>query len=440
MRLSIPIPRLPFVPDPFRRVAVPRSLEEVTSAGEEVHPLEVGMDGDGVARIWRAVEGIYRSGVHPAIQLCLMRDGQVVMDRAIGHARSNGPNDGPEVERVPVDTETPFVIYSASKAVTAMVVHLLDQRGELHIDDRVCEYIPEYARHGKHTVTISHVLAHRAGVPNIPQEAFDLDLIDDREAILAMLCDARPRARPGKSLSYHAVSGGFIIGELVQRVTGKDIRAVMATEVLEPLGFRWMNYGVAEEDVPAVGRNYVTGAPPPPGLSHLLKRALGVSVERVVELSNDPRFLTGVIPSANVVTNARELARWYELLRRGGELDGVQVYEPRTIRRATIEQSYLEIDWTLGFPFRYSTGFMLGARVLSLYGLDTESAFGHLGFTNIFGWADPDRALAGALITSGNPVLYPELPDLWNLMRTIGREAPKVPQATLAPGASPGLS
>jgi CubicO group peptidase (beta-lactamase class C family) len=69
---------------------------------------------------------------------------------------------------------------------------------------------------------------------------------------------------------------------------------------------------------------------------------------------------------------------------------------------------------------------MLGAQLLSLYGPDTEHAFGHLGFTNIIGWADPERALSATVITSGKPVLYPELPIFWNLMRTIGRVSPKV--------------
>ena len=111
------------------------------------------------------------------------------------------------------------------------------------------------------------------------------------------------------------------------------------------------------------------------------------------------------------MTTANELSRFFELMRRGGELDGVRVLEPRTIRRALTEQSHLEIDFSLGFPTRFSYGLMLGAQLLSLYGPDTEHAFGHLGFTNIIGWADPERALSAALITSGKPVFYPELPS-----------------------------
>jgi CubicO group peptidase (beta-lactamase class C family) len=100
-----------------------------------------------------------------------------------------------------------------------------------------------------------------------------------------------------------------------------------------------------------------------------------------------------------------------------------------------VEKNYLEIDLTLGAPMRSSSGFMLGAKRLSLYGPDTELAFGHLGFTNILGWADPERDLSGALITSGKPILYPEIVDLWGLMRRIGLETPKTgtPSLSLKP-------
>ncbi|HEV2819021.1 MAG TPA: serine hydrolase domain-containing protein [Solirubrobacteraceae bacterium] len=416
MLAGLRLPRPPIGPDPLRRIEVPRDLATVTVVGEEDDPRAGGMDDAGVQRIWRGVQGLYRSGVHPAIQLCLRREGRVVLDRAIGHARPD----------VPVTTGTPFLIYSAAKSVTAMVAHLLDQRGDIHFGDRVVEYIPEYASHGKHRITIGHILSHRAGVPNLPPEALDLDLIEDSDTILRLLCDARPSTRPGKLLAYHAISGGYVIAELVRRVTGRSIREVLAREILDPLGFRWTNYGVPPEDLTAVGRAEVTGAPVLPPLSTLLTRALGKPVDQITRESNDPRFLTGIIPSANIVSTANEMSRFYELLRNGGELDGVRIFEPRTIRRATTEQSSLEIDLGLAFPARYSLGFMLGARVLSLWGPDTEQAFGHLGFTNVMTWADPQRALAGALITSGKPIVYPELPELWTLMRRIGMEAPKV--------------
>jgi CubicO group peptidase (beta-lactamase class C family) len=403
------------------RSRVPKDLASVTSINEsaEVAPRSVGVQPEGVDAIWRTVERLYRSGIHPAIQLCVRRHGEVLIDRAIGYASGNGPDDPPHGRKVPVTPETPFNIYSASKAVTAMVIHLLDQRRLLHLNDPVCEYIPEFGCQGKDTITIQQLLTHRAGIPNLPREVMRLETLEDEGEILRIMCDNRPTWRPGR-LAYHAITGGFILAEIVKRVTGKPIRAVLRQEILQPLGFRWMNYGVAPRDVSKVALSYFTGPPLLPPLSTLLERALGVPMNPAIALSNDPRFLTAVVPAGNVVSTANELSRFYQLLLGGGTLDGLEIFEPRTIRRATQEHSYLEFDLTLVLPLRYAMGFMLGGQYVSLYGPGTPNAFGHLGFTNIISWADPDRQVAGALMTSGKPIVYPELYYLHELMRQIG--------------------
>ena len=178
----------------------------------------------------------------------------------------------------------------------------------------------------------------------------------------------------------------------------------------------------------------MTGPPLLPPLSTLVKRVLGSPLDEVVELSNDPRFLTALVPSANVVTTANELSRFFEIFREGGELDGVRVMEPRTIRRALTEQSHLEIDFSLVFPTRFSYGLMLGADYVSLYGRDTDLAFGHLGLINIMGWADPERAISVGLITTGKAIVYPELPRFYWVMQRIASEIPKTGKPTWLEG------
>jgi len=417
------------LPSLVTRARVPRSVASVTSIAtdHETDPREVGVDPAAIEAVWNAVETLYRDGVHPAIQLCVRRRGRVLVDRAIGYARGAGPGDPPDAEKVPVTTETPFNTFSASKAVTAMLIHLLDQQHLLHLDDPVCEYIPEFAVHDKRWITIRHVLTHRAGIPNVPSDVMRLELLEQPEEILRILCDARPMWRAGRRLAYHAISGGFVLGEIVRRVTGDDIRTVLACEVLEPLGFRWMNYGVVPDDVDRVALNYFTGLPVLPPLSWLFRRFLGVDFERVPEIGNDPRFLTGIIPAGNVVATANELSRFYQLLLNGGELDGVRVFEPRTVRRAVSEQSYLEFDLSLAMPVRYGMGFMLGGRWLSFYGPDTLDAFGHVGFINVIGWADPQRQIAVGLMTSGKPLLYPEIHHFAAITKQIGLACPKEP-------------
>ena len=255
------LPRIPGLPDPLRRCRIPDDLDAVTTVAGHEDPAAAGVAQRDVDRVWRAVQRLYRSGVHPAIALCVRRNGAVVLDRAIGHARGNGPADPPDAPKVAATPATPFCIYSASKAVTATVVHLLDERGLLHVDDRVVEYLPEFGAHGKDAITIEHVLSHRAGVPGLPASVLDLDNLADREFLVRTICEAKTRTRPGKLLAYHAVSGGFILGEVVHRVTGDDIRTVLQREVLDPLGFRWGGYGVAPEDVTASGWPTPRGRP-----------------------------------------------------------------------------------------------------------------------------------------------------------------------------------
>ena len=376
--------------------------------------------------IWGAVTDWYRSGVHPALQICVRRHGHVILDRAIGHARGNGPRDDSRSERIDATPETPFCVYSTSKAITAFVIHKLSERGLLELDDPVAKHIPGYEHNGKGMITIGHVLAHRSGVPNLPKEALSLDFIGDREYLAKALSDATPLAKAGSRLAYHAVSGGFILGEVVWRITGKDIRTVLAEEFLDPLGFRWTNYGVDADDLSRVAVNYVTGPPTAPPLSNLLSRALGTGLDDLVDLTNDPRFLTGIVPAANTVTTANELSRFFEVMRCGGELDGVRVIEAETIRSALVEQSHLEVDLSLGFPTRFSYGLMLGAQLISLYGRDTQHAFGHLGFTNMLAWADPERAISVAVLNSGKPIIYPEIYRFLGTMQRITSEMPKV--------------
>lgn len=416
------------LPALFPHARVPADLDAVTRVRweAEVAPHELDVTAPARERIWGAVRRLYRSGVHPAIALCVRRHGGVLLDRSIGHAHGNGPADSPDAAKAILGPDAPFCTLSASKAVTAMVIHLLDQQNLLRLDDPVCEYVPEFGANGKQWITIRHVLIHRAGIQNLPPEVLQLDNLDDTDRVLELIVAQPPAGRAGRQLAYHAVTGGFVLAEVVRRVTGKSIRAVLQEAVSRPLGMRWLGFGVRPEDVPQVVTNYQTGPPPLPPFSQLFQRALGVTFEQAVALSNDPRFLTAVIPSANVVATANDMSRFYQLLLNGGTLDGVRVFQERTVRRATVEHSYLEMDLTLGMPFRYGMGFMLGAEWFSPYGPYTHRAYGHVGFTNIVCWADPERRVAAAILTSGKPFLYPEIYYLFDVLRQIGLACPKV--------------
>lgn len=404
------------------RVQVPDDLDAVTSVGVE-DPTDV--DPMGIERIWQAARYWYSAGMHPAIQVCLRHNGRIVLDRAIGHGWGNGPADPPDAEKIPVTTETPFCVYSAAKAISTTVVHMLVERGAFALDDRVCDYLPTYTSHGKDRTTIRHVVTHSAGVPLATGPKVDLKRMNDSEYTREMLGRLKPIYRPGLVHIYHGLTWGPLVREIVAAATGRSIRDILASEILDPLGFRWTNYGVAEHDVPLVGQSYVTGKPLPAPMAAIFKKAVGGTPTQIIPFSNTEMFLTSVVPSSSTVSTANELSRFAELLCRGGELDGVRVLRADTLRAATAECRRLRPDVATGLlPMRWGTGYMLGSTRFSPFGRDSTHAFGHTGLTNIAVWADPARGLSAAVISSGKPGGHREAKRYPALLDRINAEIP----------------
>jgi len=404
------------------RIRVPADLDAVTAVGDE----DPGtLDAATLHRIWDAARHWYQAGMQPAIQLCLRHNGKVVLNRAIGHAWGNGPTDPPDAEQIPVTTDTPFCVYSAAKAITTTVVHMLVERGEFSLDDRVCDYLPTYTGHGKERTTIRHVMTHSAGIPFATGPRPDLRRMNDSDYAREQLGALKPIHRPGLMHIYHGLTWGPLIREIVSAATGRDIREILAAEILDPLGFRWTNYGVAQADVPLVAPSHVTGKPLPAPIAAGLKIALGGTMTQIIPFSNSPMFLTSVVPSSSTVSTADELSRFAEILRRGGELDGVRVLREETLRAATKQCRRLRPDVATGLaPMRWGTGFMLGSRRFGPFGRNAAAAFGHTGLTNIALWADPSRRLAVGLVSSGKPGGHPEAKRYTALLDRINAEVP----------------
>ena len=405
------------------RIRVPSDLDAVTTIGPEDAG---GLDPAAIDQIWEAARHWYRAGMQPAIQLCLRYNGTVVLNRAIGHAWGNGPDDPADADRVPVSTNTPFCVYSAAKAISTTVVHMLVERGAFSLDDRVCDYLPSYTGHGKERTTIRHVMTHSAGVPFATGPRADVRRVNDSDYTRARLSEFKPIHRPGLVHIYHGVTWGPLVREIVSAATGRNIREILATEILDPLGFRWTNYGVAEADVPLVAPSYVTGKPLPAPIAAALRTALGGTMTQIIPFSNTPVFLTSVVPSSSTVSTADELSRFAEILRRGGELDGVRVMRPDTLAAAVRPCRRLRPDVATGLaPIRWGTGFMLGSKRFGPFGADAAAAFGHTGLTNVAIWADPARGLAAGLISSGKPGRHPEAGRFTALLNQITTQIPR---------------
>jgi CubicO group peptidase (beta-lactamase class C family) len=348
-----------------------------------------------------------------------------VLKRAIGHAKGNGPGDVDE-KLVPMTPETPVCIFSASKAMAAMTVHLLSEHKQLSLLDPVSHYIPEFAQNGKRDITIYQLLCHKAGIPTIPTNGVDVsELLLDHKEIQRLIYRTAPD-KPGRHHSYHALTAGFVIADLVERVAGRSFRGFFRDNISRPLGLTTLDFGARGDTLARLARNYVAGFRISAPADLYLKRAIGTSLEHAVKLSNDPRYYRAVIPAGNGVGTADECSQFFQCLLNGGSLGGVRVFKPLTVRRAIAEVGKPEMDRSLMVPLRYSAGMMLGASPFGMYGPDTSKAYGHLGFANNFVWADPERDTSVGLLTTGKLLLGLHAPYLVGLLCNLSKHCPKL--------------
>jgi CubicO group peptidase (beta-lactamase class C family) len=407
---------------------IPADLDDVTTIAwkEEADPAAAGMTRVGVDAIWDAAERLYATGMHPGLSLVLRRHGHVVLKRAIGHAQGNGPGD--HVKRpVPMTPDTPVCIYSASKAMAAMTVHLLSERKALSLLDPVSHYIPEFGRNGKRDITIYQLLCHKAGIPTIPTDGLDVaDLFLDQKEVLRLIYATAPE-KPGHHHAYHALTAGFVVADLVEKVSGQGFRRFFREHISGPLGLRSIDFGARGAALKRVARNYVTGFRYDGPLDVYLRRAIGTTLGHATELSNDARFYRAVIPAGNGVATADDACKFFQCLLDGGRLGRARAFQPLTVRRAIAEVGKQEIDRSLLLPLRYSAGMMLGASPWGLYGPSTAKAFGHLGFANNIVWADPERAISVALLATGKVVLGTHMPALLALLSAISKHCAPLP-------------
>ncbi|HET8705060.1 MAG TPA: serine hydrolase domain-containing protein, partial [Pseudomonadales bacterium] len=308
-------------------IDVPDDISTVThyNPADEIDPKFLGMTEGDKDAIWSSVEMLYKSGVYPAISICLRRHGEIVLNRAIGHARGNGPEDDESTPKVAMTPETPACLFSASKAVTAMLVHLLDERGEINLLNPVSYYLPDFAQNGKQYITIQQLLNHRAGIPSVGQ--IDPEALFDYDHVLSVLYAAEPN-KNRKRLDYHAVTAGFILGELVRKITGKDIREFLRENVQIPMNMTYFNYGCPRDQIENVALNYETGLANVGPVNAFLENVIGATMAEVMEISNDPRFFDMIVPAGNIIATAEEASRFWDMLISNGEYNGKRIFDP----------------------------------------------------------------------------------------------------------------
>ncbi|KAF0845169.1 serine hydrolase domain-containing protein [Nocardia caishijiensis] len=347
-------------------------------------------------RLVTVFDQLFRKPAHGGGALCVYLHGEPVVDVWAGYARPG----------VPWTADSVALAFSTGKGVASTVIHQLAERGELDYDTPVAEYWPEFAAAGKERITVRDVLTHRAGLHRLrglldgPIETF----LDDK-AVTSALAAATPDPRHLVTSGYHGISYGHLAAELVHRVTGREFVDVVRTELAEPLDAEelWFRVPAGERHriattfprLTAAGMDWERG-------SDLLTRtrfaaAAETTPRGFADLIVDPRVHDAVMPGVNGVFSARALARVYGALANGGELGGVRVLSPDTIRRAATRQVFTP-DYVLAFRIPWALGYhgvpMKPSRA------EPISAFGHFGLGGSGAFADPETGLSLAFVTN----------------------------------------
>jgi CubicO group peptidase (beta-lactamase class C family) len=310
----------------------------------------------------------------------------------------------PEQARV-WERDTLQVVYSTTKAVTATCALLLTQRGELDLDAPVAEYWPEFAANGKGHIPVRWLLTHQAGLPAIDHPISPAEAIA-WEPMVTALAAQRPFWEPGTEHGYHGLTFGWLVGEVVRRVSGRSLGTFLAEEIAAPLGLDlWI--GLPRSEQHRVSR-IISAVPDFEALSRIDLNAVPEAVRDVMAAYVDPTSLTvrslravtpaldhnnpdeqrAEMPSTNGICTARALARFYAALI--GEVDGHRILEPDVLAAATTQQAS-GIDRILRVPVRIGTGLGLPTPDTFWY---SPNAFGFPGLGGSLGFADSATGLA----------------------------------------------
>lgn len=347
---------------------------------------------DAIERIETAFETHIEAGLHHGAQLAVYHEGDLVLDLAGGTTNPDGEETTPDRKHV---------LFSCTKPYAGVALHQCVEEGWIGYNDPVIKHWPEFAAEGskKAAITVRHVLSHQAG---LHQTAFDAQpgQWGDWDAAIGAMEAAELTFAPGETAAYHALSYGFLVGELVRQASGEPIDEFLDKRVFSPLGMDDTDLGIpeGEPDTTASLAGFEPG-----GRAREYGGGLDAfSNAEAAALFDQESIHRAVIPAASATGSARDMARFYSCLANDGELDDERVLDTRTVKAMTTEQASVEEDATLGVPRRYGLGVILGGSPWGKFGtVSSEGVFGHGGLGSIVGWADPDENLAFAYVTNG---------------------------------------
>lgn len=326
----------------------------------------------------------FAAGHHIGAQMFFARDRQTLADVGLGESRPG----------VPVTADTLMLWLSAGKPVTAVAVLQLWERGQIDLDDPVARYVPEFAQNGKEAITIRHLLTHTSG---FRFAAIGFEVTDWPEVVERVCALKLERAWiPGQTAGYHPFTSWFILGEIVQRVSGRPFAQYVRDEIFLPLGMRDSWIGMTHDEYRAYGDR--------------------ISLMQNTEKPDKPPHFYSTEDGARLGSPGgggqgpmRELGRFYEMLLAGGELDGARILESSTVaamisrqREGLFDETFNKrIDW--GFGLLLDSKRYRGEHPYGYGPYASDGTFGHSGSQSSTAFADPEFRLVVAIAFNGMP-------------------------------------
>jgi CubicO group peptidase (beta-lactamase class C family) len=309
-----------------------------------------GFTQDKFAGVREAFEANFASGEDVGACFCATQDGETVVDIWGGFADA--------AKTRPWEKDTIVNVYSTTKTMTFLTALLIADRGELDFDAPVARYWPEFAAAGKADIKVSHLMAHSAGLSGWRERMTTEDLYDWEKAT-SLLAAQAPLWEPGTASGYHAITQGYLVGEVVRRITGRSLGTVFRQEIAEPLGADfWIGLPASED------HRVAELIPPPPA------QAAGANAQTEVQKVsfNNPvidvsatrtrAWRAAEIPAAGGTGNARSVAEIHTILANGGVAKGKRFMSEAGCRKA-LELQIEGPDLVLGMPARFGMGFGL---------------------------------------------------------------------------------
>lgn len=358
-------------------------------------PLTVDVVAPGWEPVREAFVANLESGQDRGAGVSVFHHGRCVVDLMGGHRDKVG--------EVPYGPDTLQLVFSTTKGIASIAVAMCVQRGLIDYSERVAAYWPEFAARGKGGVTVAEMLAHRAGLYSV-EGRITLEEALDWATIVSRLADTAPMFEPGAAHGYHAITFGWLAGELVRRVTGVSIGEFVRDEIAAPLGVE-MWIGLPDDLQQRVAHLMAHPLPKfPPDIARIMldRAGPGTLGEIATTLNgafgngafNRPEVRAAQIPGANGVTNARGLATIYAATI--GEVGGVRLLRDDVLRAATTSETPEgEIDLVLKEATVFGKGFMLASARTPYSG---PGCFGHDGAGGSCAFADPRRAMSFAYV------------------------------------------